>query len=295
MNVTRLIAALLAAVIFWASPAAAQTKYCPKLSDNSLVAPGPEHIDGADAYVYRTVNGASFRLHVLRPAAATKRNPAVVLYMASGWMFGNLKNGLPLAQQLAARGITVILPDIRSHCRDGVDVVDEVGDANAAFRWVHTHAAQLGIDPHRIAASGGSAGGHLALSTAVFPQVGSQGQPAGSGPDLLLLFFPCVDPTSEVEMQYSAAAVAARGAQVNVLANVRRGLPPMLILQGTDDPLYKEVNTFCAKAKAAGDSCGYAEFPGAKHGFFRPGDEHYEPAFARLEAFLVKAGYLKAA
>ncbi len=35
-------------------------------------------------------------------------------------------------------------------------------DTKSAMRWVRSHAAELGIDPERIAASGGSAGGHLA-------------------------------------------------------------------------------------------------------------------------------------
>jgi acetyl esterase/lipase len=189
----------------------------------------------------------------------------------------------------------VVLPDIRTFCRDGSDVVDEVGDANAALRWVRRHAGKLGIDPHRIAAAGGSSGGHLALSTAVFPEVGAPAGTRGERPDLLLLFFPCINPAAEFELQYSAAAVSARGAEVNALTRVHPGLPPMLILQGTDDPLYQEVNVFCAKLKAAADSCDYAEYKGAKHGFFRPGDDHFEEAFARLDAYLVKAGYLKPA
>jgi acetyl esterase len=33
-------------------------------------------------------------------------------------------------------------------------------DAKSAVRWVRVHAGELGIDPHRIAVAGFSAGGH---------------------------------------------------------------------------------------------------------------------------------------
>ena len=39
-------------------------------------------------------------------------------------------------------------------------------DVEAALRWVHAHAADLGCDPHRIAIAGDSAGAHLALVAA---------------------------------------------------------------------------------------------------------------------------------
>ena len=40
-------------------------------------------------------------------------------------------------------------------------------DAKSALRYVRAHATELGIDPQRIAAAGGSAGGHLAAFTAL--------------------------------------------------------------------------------------------------------------------------------
>jgi hypothetical protein len=50
-----------------------------------------------------------------------------------------------------------------------------VKDGKTAMRWVRTHAAELGIDPSRILAGGGSAGGHIAAATALvsgFNEVG---------------------------------------------------------------------------------------------------------------------------
>src|SRR4051812_49739010 len=49
----------------------------------------------------------------------------------------------------------------------GVKIADIVLDAKDAIRYVRSHAGELGVDPDRIAAAGGSAGGHLAAATAV--------------------------------------------------------------------------------------------------------------------------------
>ncbi len=42
---------------------------------------------------------------------------------------------------------------------EGVCVSDCVSDAKSAVRWIRRHAAEFGVDPNRIAAGGGSAGG----------------------------------------------------------------------------------------------------------------------------------------
>jgi acetyl esterase/lipase len=273
-----------------ATPAHAQDDFCHKLTDPTLTGPSPQSVPGTEPFIYKHTATRDLRLHVLRPVGKAS-GAAVVAYSIGGWMFGRVDGFLPNGQQLAAHGITVIMPDIRNRCRDGVTIIDEVADANAAMRWVHEHAAEFGLDPKRIAAAGGSSGGHIALGTAMFPEIGAGG--AGgtpSQPSMLLLFFPCVDPTSPVE-QVSAPAIAEYGAELSPLLHQAGGLPPMLVLQGTDDPLYDEVNKFCDKAKSLGDSCEYHEYKGAKHGFLRPGQPFYEAGMADLLEFLQRKGY----
>src|SRR6185295_7985433 len=46
---------------------------------------------------------------------------------------------------------------------------DQIDDVNTALRWFHAEAAALGVDPAKIAVSGNSAGGHLALMAAASP------------------------------------------------------------------------------------------------------------------------------
>lgn len=288
---------MLCALACAADPAAAEDLICDRITDPALTGPSPQTVPGTDSYTYRQAEGRALRVHVLRPPAGKSTGAAVVAFAVGGWMFGRADGFMPNGERLAARGLTVIMPDIRNYCRDRVGILDEVADANAAMRWAHQHADELGIDPDRIAAAGGSSGGHIALSTAMFSEIGAGGgRDEHSQPSTLLLFFPCVDPTAEVEQAVSAPAIGANGAQVSPLLHLGEAkLPPMLVLQGTDDPLYSSVNVFCDRANALGNSCEYHEYQDAKHGFLRPGQDHYEEGMADLAAYLERLGYISPA
>jgi len=78
-----------------------------------------------------------------------------------------------------------ITADYRVKSRHGVQVVECVKDAKAAIAWVRENAQRLGIDPDKIAASGGSAGGHLAACTGTISGFGSDERP-----NAMILFNP---------------------------------------------------------------------------------------------------------
>ncbi|HEY1158870.1 MAG TPA: alpha/beta hydrolase, partial [Arthrobacter sp.] len=63
-------------------------------------------------------------------------------------------------EQLALAGFVVASVDYR--LTDAATFPAQLLDANAAVRWLRSHAAEYGVDPRRIYAWGDSAGGHLA-------------------------------------------------------------------------------------------------------------------------------------
>ena len=282
-----------------AAPLAARAAepLCPKASA-SATAPSPATLEGAETYVYKTVAGQPLRLYLRRPPPGTAgpaQRPAIVLFTGGGGMFLNVASPTPQAEYLAHRGAISVVVDYRVYCRDGVSIKEEDQDAKAAIAWLRAHARRLGIDPARIAALGGSSGGQVALSTAMFKQLDEPGASrVSSRPNLLVLFFPCVDETTEIELQYSAKAIQGYGAELSPALHVAPGLPPMFVGQGTDDPLYAENKAYCAKVIAAGDSCTLVEYPGAAHGFFRQGNQWYEAGLRDMDAFLTRHGYLPA-
>ena len=71
--------------------------------------------------------------------------------------------------------------------QQGVSVFDAVADSRPAVRYLRAHAPALGIDPARIVVTGGSAGAHLAVGTALFDGIDTAGEDTSvpCSPDLL--------------------------------------------------------------------------------------------------------------
>jgi len=278
--------------------ARAQTDPCAQPAVAAAVAPQPLAIAGTSTYVYKRVDGTELRAHVLTPERrSSARVPAAVFFFGGGWMWGAVTDPLPAARYLTSRGLVSILVDYRLWCRQQANVTHEIADARSAVRWVRAHAQELGVDPDRILATGPSSGGHLALSTAVFDQFDepTEDKSISARPNALVLFFPCVDPSSEAERQYSALALGSHGQDVAPLYHVTRNLPPTAIYQGTDDPIYPGVVKFVGQARAKGASVEFKTYEGANHGFTGPRVEngkYFREVWAEADRFLIALGYI---
>lgn len=283
----------LAILTLWvATPAVAEELRCPNLAGTPNLAPSPVHIEGSESHVFRTVGATEMRVHAFRPQTkkGSPKPPIVVLFFGGGWMNGTVDQLAPVARHLAERGVIAILADYRTYCRNGVGVAEELDDAKAAMIWVRRNAGTLGGDAKRVAALGGSSGGHLALGAALF------GSSKSSRPDLLLLFYPCVDLTNPYELEYSAKAIGAHGRDLSPLYHLRKDMPPAYVFQGSEDPLLEENRRYCDEAKALGARCEWQLFEGAAHGFFNPAGparaRWFEPGLKALDEALTREGYL---
>lgn len=242
----------------------------------------------------------SLRLHVFTPTSPQSGpRAAVVFFYGGAWMIGSVTELAPVAQYVAGRGATGILVDYRTFCRNHVNVTDEIADAKSALRWIRAHANELGIDPNRIAVSGGSSGGHLALSTALFEDLDEKAEDrlVSSKPNLLVLFYPCVDETTEEEMSYGGDAIGTRGRQISPLYHIRFGMPSIIIFQGTADSLYRENKAYCDEVRTKGNTCEFVEFPEAPHGFLSQhvaNGKWLPHALSGLDGFLTRKAYLAA-
>lgn len=101
------------------------------------------------------------RLDVFAPDPAADLHTAVLVLHSGAFRLGDRTDVHPRCQALAARGITAIAVGYR--LQDSAPWPAQLQDAQAALRWTHEHAGQLGIDARRIAVQGHSAGGLLAL------------------------------------------------------------------------------------------------------------------------------------
>jgi acetyl esterase len=230
-------------------------------------------------------------LHCFLPPghAATDRRAALLLFFGGGWVRGTPTQFYPQCRRLADRGLVAIAAEYRVSERHGTAPRDCVADGFAALRWLRAHAAELGLDPARIAAGGGSAGGHVAAATAACadPDGGKPVRPAA-----LVLFNPVFDNGPE---SFGHVRLGAAWRELSPRHNLHAGMPPNLVLLGTADHLVPVATAegwrdACA---ALGVRCELRLYAGEAHGFFnahRP--EMYRRTMAEVEAFLLSLGFL---
>jgi acetyl esterase/lipase len=142
------------------------------------VPPMPPTVVHTADVAYSTVGGR-MAMDIVRPANPPETAlPAVLLIHGGGFRGGNRQSYLPTAIKLAERGYVAATMSYRLSPRHQFPAAVE--DAKAAVRFLRANAAKYGIDPDRISAMGGSAGGTLVLFLAVTPGVAEF---EGSGPN----------------------------------------------------------------------------------------------------------------
>jgi acetyl esterase/lipase len=161
------------------------------------------------------------------------------------------------------------------------------------MRYVRSHAAQLGLDSHRLVAIGSSAGGHLAIATALFDGIDENGEdPAVScRPDAVIMLSPVIDTS---EKGYGHAKIGERWRELSPLHQVRAGLPPMLLFHGTADRTvpFAGAEAFHAAAVKAGNVCEFVIGGQGAHVYVMKEERAYKECLRRIAAFLVSMGIL---
>ena len=261
----------------------------PQGGDEDLAAAGwmPE--------VFKTVGDVELKLWVLKPegASADKPVPGMVFFYGGGWKTRSMVHFQKQGEHLVKRGMVVVLPDYRSEALYGGTPFDCVEDAKSAMRYVRGHAQRLGIDPERLAAGGGSAGGHLAAATATVPglNAATDDRSVSCVPNALVLFNPVYDNGPD---GYGYERVGERYQEISPLHNLRKGTPPTIVFLGSKDKLIpvSTAEAYEARMKAAGSRCETHIYEGEGHGFFNR-EPHYEDTVAKMDAFLVSLGCLE--
>ncbi len=243
-----------------------------------------------DCRVYNKTPQGELSLCIYKPASAGTPSAAVVFFFGGGWTNGSINQFKPHSEHLASRGMVAIVADYRVQSRQKTTPYESIADAIAAISWVRQHAKELNIDPQRIAAGGGSAGGHLAAATATLDG------PKSSRPNALLLFNPALDVTESGVAAERFGPDPSRGSPMQHIAT---GMPPTLIQHGMADTTVKieQSERFCRLMNAAANQCKLIPYEGATRGFFNykagGSSKYYEQTLNAADAFLVKLGWLK--
>jgi acetyl esterase len=217
------------------------------------------------------------------PQPAAQPLPALVFFHGGGCVFGDIDTHDGLCRMLCAEsGCAVISVGYRQAPEHKFPAAVE--DSYAATRWVVDHAVALGLDPHRIAVGGDSAGGGLAA-------VVCQTAAADRGPRLALqvLFCPVLDVRAETPSRralaegyflsqatmdwmlrhYCPPGVDPHDPRLSPLrASQFTDLPPAHIHTAEFDPLRDEGEAYAQRLKQAGVAARYTCHAGMIHHFY---------------------------
>lgn len=253
---------------------------------------------------YAPILGGKLQMDVARPKAGGP-HPAIVMIHGGGFRAGSRASYLPLALRLAERGYVAATVSYRLAPK--FQFPAPVHDVKAAVRFLRAHAGRFALDPERIGAMGGSAGGHLALFLGLTGGVAAM-EGEGPHPDqssrvsCVVNYYGPSDFTRIYDKGGDAADVLPQflgGDSKHAMAAHIRASPlqwvspddvPVLTIHGTNDALvpYEQGVWLTERLLAAGVAAELATLSGAGHGF-RGADA--EEAERRTVAFFDR--YLK--
>lgn len=228
--------------------------------------------------------GGDVPVRVYVPTDASGPRPVLVYFHGGGWVIGSVETHDGTARAIAAgSGVTVVSVDYRLAPEHPFPAA--IDDSLAAVRWVVDNAADLGVDPTRLALGGDSAGGNLAAIAA--QELNTSG---GHDVRFQLLIYPVTDGTlahpsidENAEGYFLTKATMTwfwqqyvgdgdwtgpRVSPVHAPHDVLAASPPALVITAEYDPLRDEGESYAARLADAGVEVTATRYDGMIHGFF---------------------------
>lgn len=249
-----------------------------------------------DSILYKQVGPSSLYMQVDYPPSfdATRSHPAMVFFYGGGWNGGRVEQFAPHARYYSSLGMVCFRVDYRVKSRHGTSPFESLKDAKSAMRYIRVHAQELGVDPDKIIASGGSAGGHLAVAAAVIEGYNEDGEDVSVSciPNALVLFNPVFD---NGPGGYGYERIGEQYKDFSPLHNIREGMPPAIVFLGTEDELIPVETAWYFKTvmEKVGSRCDLFLYEGEGHGFFNfRNQEKYLDTIERTDDFLISVGFI---
>ena len=224
--------------------------------------------------VYGQAGGTDLVMDAALPESRVP-TPAVILVHGGGWVRGDRRVEVrPLFQPLSDAGFAWFSISYRL-ASDITQFGVAVDDVETAIRYVKSHATQFNIDPNRIALVGESAGGQLAAMAAL------KGGEAASVRALVAFYTPTdlvslIKNSNFIPSQIRNQVIGtpwerlvlAGLSQLSPVDNVRRNMPPVLLIHGTSDSLvpFQQSTQMCDRMRSVGAACEVFPIEGAGHG-----------------------------
>jgi acetyl esterase/lipase len=250
---------------------------------------------------YLTASNWEAKLDVYVPRSAGP-HPTVLQFHGGGWVGGSREANILRALPFLEMGFAVV--NVSYRLGRVAQAPAAVEDCLCALRWVIRHAKEYNFDVNRIVTTGYSAGGHLALTTAMIPaSAGLDRQCPGAEPlrvaavvnwygitDVADLIDGANTRAYAVEWLGSRPDRAEIARRVSPLTYVRNDLPPILTIHGDADPTvpYAHATRLHGALQQAGATTALHTVPKGLHGNF-PRPEQLR-AVEAMRAFLTTHG-----
>lgn len=247
--------------------------------------------------VYKQVGRLKLTAHVFlperKPGAAPL--PVVAFFHGGGWVDGTPLWGYPWCQYLYQRGLAAVSFAYRLVNQQTTTPLEAIQDARSALRWLRGHAAELGIDPQKVVASGFSAGGYLAVCAALLDGCDDpiDDLQRSARPDALVLISTPVDICADAWfVELLDGRIPCQ--ELSPANQLRPGLPPSIFFQAGQDDLVPpaSVAAFVEQARRLGNRCELFSYPDDDHFLGGPESPRRQEILATIERFLASLGYL---
>lgn len=223
-------------------------------------------------------------VRIYRPEARSPL-PLVLYAHGGGWVTGSLDSHDRVCRLLANR-LPAVVVAVDYRCAPEHVYPTALDDMEAAWRWAHANAAQLGADSARFIVAGDSSGGNLAAALSLRLRARQ-----AALPDLQLLLYPALDATCsrdsyrEFTTGYNLsgpqmawyweiyrAGSAIDAPELSPLASTDlSGLPPAVIAVAECDVLRDDGLHYARALASAGVPVRVVDCAGMIHGFLRWG------------------------
>ena len=239
---------------------------------------------------YKSTEQTDLNLFIYNPVDFDKSQTysCIVFFHGGGWNSGDYKQFERQSIYFASRGMVAISVEYRIRNKHGTSPIQAMEDAKSAIRFIRLNSELFSINPNRIAAAGGSAGGHLAAVAGnidLFDN-SSEDLTISSKPDLLILYNPVLHYGRKwgwIDNPSSASPYE----------NLSEGAPPTIILTGTKDKIVpvELIENYKKRMEAVGSRCDVIFYEGAEHAFFNKGQDFIDTLY-KSDIFLKSNWYL---
>ena len=257
--------------------------------------------------VYKNVGNRELSVDIFYTESSqqNRNNTAIAFFHGGGWVFGDPSEFYEACRRFARKGFVTFSFQYRlSRNADGtyphpdITPVESTKDARSAIRWLRENAGTLKINPAKIVAGGQSAGGQLALATALTDSVNeiSDNMKICPVPNAMLLYSSNVN-TMEAWVDMLLGERRNEIWSVSPYHNLKKPMPPVIAFRGDEDDqvLPYTVEMFKAKMNKLGNYYEEYVYPGMKH-YLAPDNKKYATYFdevilEKTDIFLKKFGF----